>query len=165
MKCLNLTDIDLDLKQSVFDHLARVDHLFVGSKVISKEQIIFLKSLGIERAIDLKGSNETDFDDQSEFTKQGVEYIHFPITDLGNINFSQLEEFGKLINHHPAKTLVYCASGNRVGALLALNSCLICGHPKQRAFDFGVKIGMNRGNTQEFVHGILLQGGFEDNIS
>lgn len=161
MKCFNITDIDLTLNQHEFEHLVRVDNVFIGSKIISDKQIELLKSLEVEMVIDLKGCDETEFDDKTGFDKYGINYTHFPVTDLSKINFTNLQEFAKLVNHTSGKILVYCASGNRVGALMALNACLICGHPKQRSFDFGVKIGMNRESTQNYIKEVFQKGGFD----
>ena len=158
MKCLNLTDIDFQLAKNQFDHLIRVDHLYLGSKIFSSDQIDFVKSLGVNRVIDLKSSEETPFLDKQEFENTGIEYFNLPIQDLETLSFDELQEFGKLINHKSGKVLVYCMSGNRVGALLALNACIVCGHPKKRSLEFGERIGMKNPNTKQIISELLEIG-------
>lgn len=158
MKCLNLTDIQFDLPKNQFDHFIRVDHLYIGSKIDSLEQIDFLKSIGIKNVIDLKSTEETSFNDEKEFKKAGIGYINFPITNIAELEFEILQKFGNLISQNEEKLLVYCMSGNRVGALLALNSCFICGHPKKRALEFGEKVGMRSLNTKASVSELLEKG-------
>jgi protein tyrosine phosphatase (PTP) superfamily phosphohydrolase (DUF442 family) len=158
MKCLNLTDIQFDLSKNQFDHFIRVDHLYIGSKVDNLEQIEFLKSIGIKNVIDLKSIEETSFNDRDEFQKAGISYFNLPITNIAELEFEKLQRFGNLISQDGGKTLVYCMSGNRVGAVLALNACFVCGHPKKRALAFGEKVGMKNPNTKTSVSELLEKG-------
>lgn len=158
MKCLNLKDIDTNISKNNFDHFLRVDHIYIGSKVDSSEQIEFLKSIGVKNVVDLKFSGETSFNDKEEFERMGINYFNLPITDIAELKFEELQEFGNLISQSEGKTLVYCMSGNRVGAILALNSCLVCGHPKKRALEFGEKIGLKNPKTKEVISELLEKG-------
>lgn len=158
MKCLNLTDIQFDLPKGQFDHFMRVDHLHIGSKVDSLDQINFLKSIGIKNVIDLKSKEETSFNDKDEFQKAGISYFNIPITNIIDLNYEVLQKFGKLISKNESKTLVYCMSGNRVGAILALNACFVCGHPKKRALEFGERVGMKNPNIKALVSQLLEEG-------
>jgi protein tyrosine phosphatase (PTP) superfamily phosphohydrolase (DUF442 family) len=160
MKCLNLSDIELNLDQQEFDHLVRIDHVLVGSKLSNEKQVSFLKNLGVEMAIDLKAEGETSFNDKEAIEKNDIEYVHFPVNDLENLGFSCLQEFAKLVNYKNKKIFIYCMSGNRVGALMALNAALVCGHPKSRALELGERLGMNKSALQEKVQKILHNGGF-----
>lgn len=160
MKCLNLTDIDTNTSENKFDHFLRVDHLYIGSKVDSSEQIEYLKSIGIKNVIDLKSSDESSFNDKEEFERMGINYFNLPITNIAELKFEELQEFGNRISQNEGKTLVYCMSGNRVGAILALNSCLVCGHPKKRALEFGEKIGMKNLSTKAIISELLEKGRF-----
>lgn len=158
MKCLNLTDIELNLALDKFKHFVRVDHLYISSCLKNQEQVLFLKSLNIKNVIDLKSPDETTFKDEKEFEKSEINYINIPIVNIDELKFEQLTYFGSLINKGRGKTLIYCMSGNRVSALLALNSCLICGHPKKRALEFGEKVGMKDFNTKVIVSNLLEKG-------
>ncbi|PIK16419.1 sulfur transferase domain-containing protein [Halobacteriovorax sp. JY17] len=158
MKCFNLTDIE-DKKESIlFDHFIRVDNIYIASKVISDEQVDYLNSLGIKVAIDLKGNNETLFNDKEQFEIKGIKYIHFPITDISSLTFDQVQEFSEILNENESPKIVYCASGNRVGALMALHASMVCGHPRQRAFGFGVRIGMINESTKNQVYEKIFKG-------
>jgi protein tyrosine phosphatase (PTP) superfamily phosphohydrolase (DUF442 family) len=128
MKSLNLTDIQYDLQKGGFEHFIRVDNLFIGSIVESPSQVSFIKSLGVENVIDLKFEAETSFDDKEEFEKAGLKYFRLPIDDLSSLTFEKLQEFKARVIQSREMTLIYCMSGNRVGALLALHACEV--HPK-----------------------------------
>lgn len=151
MNCINLTDITPSIENEYFDFLSRVDNIYIASKINSKEQIEFIKTLDVDLAIDLKEKHETLFRDQKAFEETGIPYVNMPVSNVEKIDFEFLSEFQKLIANHDKKILVYCASGNRVGALLALYFAFICGHPKARAFEVGKKAGMHRENTQTLI--------------
>lgn len=158
MKCLNLLDIEENLNQGEFSHLIRVDNIYVGSKVLSKDQVELVKRLGVESAVDLKARGETEFEDQKEFEALGINYVHLPVTDLEKVDFELVKKLGECIQDRSKKVLVYCASGNRVGALLALHSYFVCGHPVERSFEFGVKVGLSREGSQKTVKDRLSKG-------
>lgn len=158
IRCLNLSDIHVESEKMGLDHLTRVDHLYIGSKINSSEQVDYLKSLDIKTVIDLKSCDETTFNDEQVFKEAGLKYFNLPISNLADLKFDDLKELSDLINDGQHKTLIYCGSGNRAGAILALSSCLICGHPKQRAIDFGLKVGIKSSETKDLIIKILEKG-------
>lgn len=158
MKCLNLTDIQYNFTDNQFDHLVRADHIYIGSKIESNEQIDFLKTLKIESVIDLKKREETSFKDKEQFEEVGINYFNLPITNFNYLNFETLQTFGTIISQNENRMFIYCMSGNRAGALLALNTCLICGHPKDRALNFGEKVGMKQAGTKKIISDLLEKG-------
>lgn len=157
MRSLNLTDIDFHMPSNKFNHFVRVDNLYIGSKVFTTEQINFLQEINIKTVIDLKEAHETKYNDKDEFSKHGFKYLNFPIRDFRELDFKKLQAFSKLTNNNE-KVLIYCISGNRAAAVLALQSCLICGHPKQRSFDFAEKIGLNDLETKNIIIDLLNRG-------
>lgn len=155
MKCFNLTNIEENINDQLFNHLTKIDNVYTASKVDTKEQIQFLKDHGVKLAIDLKNQEETDFNEEAEFKAAGIEYYRFPITDISEIDFETLEKFKELFIKTDENKLVFCMSSNRVGALLALYLAQVCGHPKERALDIGIKAGMKREALQLMVKELL----------
>lgn len=141
---LDLTDIESSFNSQQFDSLVRIDDLFFGSKVISTEQVEFLKKMSVNVVIDLKSDSETEFDDREEFKKAGIEYINFPVSNIDNISFEMLCSLKKKLEKFNGKKLIYCMSGNRVGALFTLLLSEVLGHPKERALEYGKKVGMTK---------------------
>lgn len=158
MRCLNLVDQEFNLAKKDFDHFVRVDNIFICSKITRFEQISLLKEWKVQLAIDLKEIGETNFNDREEFESQGINYFHFPIKNLDCLTFDQLREFEQIVRSQRGNIVIYCQSGNRVSALLALSMCLICGHPKKRSLEFGIDIGMKNPKTQDAVKKILMGG-------
>lgn len=141
MHKLDLTDVQETVK-GPFSQLSRVGDCYIASKIESQEQVEFIKSLGVSLAIDLKEIGESEFADQEVFSQHGVEYAHFPVSDVSSLEFEDLCRFEKLLGSTSGPKLIYCMSGNRVAALLALKLVLVCGHPKQRALDLAKKVGL-----------------------
>lgn len=152
MNNLDLTDIEERLSVDFITYMGRVDRVFTASKVENSDQVQKLKDLKIEMVIDLKQKGETDFDDESEFNKVGIEYRHFPISSFEDVNFDTICQFSKLIESTDKNVLVYCISSNRVGAMMALYLAYKCGHPKKRAFEVGCKLGMTKEELKEKIH-------------
>ncbi|MGB0452983.1 MAG: hypothetical protein ACPGJV_04640 [Bacteriovoracaceae bacterium] len=154
MKCLDLTDIQSNFPENTFEHFIRVGNLYIASKIESSEQLNFIKMMGINHAIDLKSHDETSFNDKEECRKAGIKYSNFPVNRVEEIDFDYLQNFKETINQD-SKTLIYCISGNRVGALLTLYASLVDGHPKKRAIEFGEKVGMRNELTKNAIYQIL----------
>ena len=154
MKVLNLTDTEESIKNPYFDHLARVDNLYLSTKVENKNQIKFLKDLNIEFAIDLKQKEETNFDDKNSFEKAGIDYFNLPVSDISKVSFNSLYLISELLENKNKNVLLYCYSANRAAAILALQLYLVHGHSKKRTIDLASKIGL-KGNLKKKVLTIL----------
>jgi uncharacterized protein (TIGR01244 family) len=104
-----------------------------------------LKARGITTVINLRGLSENSgYDEAEELKKLGMTYIQIPMdsaADLTNENVVKLDEALKNIN---GTALVHCASGNRVGALLALREFQINGKTAEEAMAFGKSAGMTK---------------------
>lgn len=158
---LNIKEVESLSNTGSFSHFVKVGDLFVSSKVDSNEQISFIKSHGIESVVDLKSESESSFHDKEEFVKEGIDYYHFPISNLKDVSFDDLVEFDKKLKSINGKTLIYCMSGNRVGALMALYLSFITGHSKERAFHFGVNIGMTKDTLKTQILSLLTKENLE----
>ncbi len=158
MKSLNLQDKEFDLQSDSFDHFVRVDHVFIASKISSHDQIKELERYHITKAIDVKETHETEFSDEEAFKGSSIEYIHFPISKVENIKFEELLALNQLIENSSGKVLIYCMSGNRVSALLALISCFVKGHPKNRALSFSKEVGLIHPDLTKTVSQMITTG-------
>lgn len=139
---LDLTDMDTDFDEGNFDSLVRVDDILFGSKVISVAQVDFLKKSFVKVVVDLKNSDETEFNDSEEFRKANIEYIHFPVKNIDDVSFEMLSSLKKQLESYDGHKMIYCMSGNRVGALFTLLLADVLGHPKERALEYGQKVGL-----------------------
>lgn len=146
MNCFNLTDINLDEPNMGLDFFARFDNIYVSSKITTTDQIEELIELGISEVVDLKLAGESGFNDKESFEAAGIKYYSMPVQNLDDVDFEFLEKFKNIIKENQNKKLVYCMSANRVGAVLSLFFAKICGHPKDRALDIALKMGLRKEN-------------------
>lgn len=151
MKCFNISDLEESVQGSPFSKLARVDNVFVTGKIDSHEQVDFLRDLGIKLAIDLKEPGENEFAEYQNLKMAGINYVNMPVGNVKDLDFDSAKAFGDLLDSTEGPILVYCMSGNRVGAMIALHLAMVCGHSKQKAIEVGERVGMVKENTKSII--------------
>lgn len=108
----------------------------------SQEDLARLKSEGVRTVIDLRGPQEDrGYDEAAEARRMGMTYIALPITGKDDITPAKAKALGELLKAQDGDVLLHCASGNRVGALLALNAAAR-GIPREEALELGRKAGL-----------------------
>ena len=97
---------------------------------------------GYTTVIDLRTKDEDrGIDETAIISDLGMEYVVFPIEKIEEINFDNAGKLDELIAASKGPVLVHCASGNRVGALLALRKSL-GGADDATAITYGKEGGM-----------------------
>lgn len=118
------------------------DDLITGGQPRQKD-IELLKSQGCTTIINMRGAHEgTGFDEKAFVEALGLSYHHLPVAGTEDINFNVAKKLHEILKKSKGKTLIHCASGNRVGAVLALYAHK---HMKMNADDamtFGRKAGL-----------------------
>ena len=110
---------------------------------------------GYATIIDLRGEGEDrGFDEAAVVEELGLHYVTLPIANGGEITFDNARKLDKLLQEYPGPVLVHCASGNRVGALLALRASL-GGAADDKALALGREGGLTslEGAVQERLAG------------
>jgi uncharacterized protein (TIGR01244 family) len=99
---------------------------------------------GYTTVIDMRGRDEERGFEEAAFVEElGLRYVAFPIEDEADISFENAEILDELLREHSGPVLVHCASGNRVGALLALRASLD-GADDEDALQLGREGGLTR---------------------
>jgi|SRR5699024_1035256 len=110
------------------------------------EQLETAARNGIRRVINLRPPTEdAGYDEAEQADQLGLEYTVLPIAgapDLTRDNAEQLDAL--LAGDESAPTLVHCASGNRVGALMALRAAWVHGKSADEALAIGRRWGLTR---------------------
>lgn len=87
----------------------------------STSDIPKLKKLGFSWVIDLRSEAESDVREKKLHRSSGMHYVQLPVRGARDINFKKAQELRALLNKAASSRIfLHCASGNRVGALLAL---------------------------------------------
>jgi len=80
---------------------------------------------GFKTIIDLRGTREKrGFDEKIVIASLGMRYLPLPISGPGSISVDNARKLDQLIEQSAGPILIHCASGNRVGALLALSASM-----------------------------------------
>ena len=101
-----------------------------------------LQRQGIERIINLRPSTEFDAAEERALSEAlGLEYIALPIAGADDITPEHAAQLAQWLEDDKS-TFLHCASGNRVGALLALDAYLQGGSTAAEALQLGERAGM-----------------------
>lgn len=126
------------------DHVAFPAPHRVASGRLQASDIPALKHAGIRQVIDLSLDSETPgFDEAAAVRAAGIGYHNLPIRGVGDLTRARVVQFDRLLREVGEQpTLVHCASGNRVGAMIALRAALIDGQPTEAALAEGRRWGL-----------------------
>ncbi len=101
-----------------------------------------LKAAGVTTIINLRPESEhADFNEAQLVQQLGLRYIHIPVAGAGDISAENAARLDAELKKLSGKTLVHCASSNRVGALFALAAAARGDTPEQ-AISAGRSAGM-----------------------
>lgn len=98
---------------------------------------------GVRSVINLRPDAETpDRNEADEVALAGMEYRQIPVAGGADITFDNAKKLRSALDALPSPVLVHCASGNRVGALLALDAVQSKGMTVEQALELGRKAGL-----------------------
>jgi uncharacterized protein (TIGR01244 family) len=111
---------------------------------------------GYKSVIDLRAPNEDrGLDEKAAVESLGMSYVNLPVDGPPGVSYANASALDKLLAEAPKPVLVHCASGNRVGALLALRA-KAHGADAAAALELGVAAGL--GSLQPIVEQKLAAG-------
>lgn len=115
--------------------------LITGSQP-SRSDLEKLKATGVTTVINLRGTGEdAGFDEAATAKALGLHYVSIPVAGAGDVSMTNAAKLDAALKSADGKTLVHCASSNRVGALLALRAAA-AGQSEEDAIAFGKSAGM-----------------------
>jgi uncharacterized protein (TIGR01244 family) len=101
------------------------------------------KALGVRTVIDLRAPGErTDRDEAAEVQAAGLRYVQIPVKGEAGLTDENVRRLHQALAPSHAGVLVHCASGNRAGALLALEQAQQDGLPAAQALALGKAAGL-----------------------
>lgn len=112
-----------------------------------------LAASGIRTVINLRPQAELQGrDERAEVAAAGMRYVELPVSGPADITSENAAALSRLLAQADGPVLVHCASGNRVGGLLAV-AMAQSGMPVSAALDFGRSAGMKsiEGRTREVI--------------
>jgi len=98
---------------------------------------------GVTTVINLRPADEmAGRDEAAEVAAAGMSYRQIPVNGAAGITSENAAALWTAIAQAPGKVLVHCASGNRVGALLALGAAQQGGLDGEQALQLGKDAGL-----------------------
>lgn len=108
----------------------------------TSEQLAELARDGVRTVIDLRGTNEDrGFDERAKAESLGLHYIALPINGADDLTPTNATALRQALGNGE-DVLLHCGSGNRVGALLAINAVLNEGATQEEALALGREAGL-----------------------
>lgn len=107
-------------------------------------QLEAVANKGVSHVINLRPPSEDHgYDEAAKADELGLHYSVLGIAGTQDLNTENARELDNLLaQSSDTPTLVHCASGNRVGALMALRAAWVQGKSKDEALDIGRRWGM-----------------------
>ena len=108
------------------------------------EQLLSLQSAGIEHFVSLRPTTEDGAGWEEELMAgEGVQFDRLPISGSGSLTRDNVQAFAAIMDEVGEKTaMLYCASSNRVGAMLALKAHWVDGESPEEALELGLAAGL-----------------------
>lgn len=121
-----------------------LDHGITSGGQPSEAHLHTAQRAGVKTVVNLRPEHEfTAYDEPALAADLGLRYINIPVAgprDLTRENADKLDQ--ALTADQATPAIVHCASGNRVGALLAYRARYISGETKDRALQIGLNAGL-----------------------
>jgi uncharacterized protein (TIGR01244 family) len=120
------------------------------------EQIEAAARAGFRTVINIRTAEEPGFEwEKDAVEKLGMTYVHIPVGGEESFTRETITAIDAALDDAMARgpVLYHCASGNRIGATLALRAAWIDGAPSQDAWYYGLATGMTR--TAEMTRRLL----------
>lgn len=102
-----------------------------------------LQARNVTTVINLRSDGEMKGRDEADAVQAaGMRYVHLPIAGADDVNRDNARRLHKAMTNADGAVLVHCASGNRVGALLAIDASQADNEPAAAAIARGKAAGL-----------------------
>lgn len=109
----------------------------------SKKQFAALVKEGVRHVVSLRPADELDWDQQSYLESMSVDYHVLPVAGIEDINRDNADRLKLILETAEGQPVfIHCASGNRVGALMAYAKHTVQDSDVESSIAHGKKWGM-----------------------
>ena len=141
---LAIASSELDLSElSMYNATAFDQQIITGGQPMISDFKKFADN-DVKLVINLRGEGEFEgFDEQQVVEGLGIKYVHIPVSGGAGISLENANKLAAALAEQDGKVVLHCASGNRVGALLAINAFQQGKLTEQEAIALGQKAGLS----------------------
>ena len=120
------------------------DHKYISTGQPDSDVLTVVADAGFKTVIDLRGVEENrGIDEPAEVARLGMQYVLIPVAGAEDINYENAAKLDQILAEADGPVFLHCASGNRVGALVALRARMN-GASADDALMLGKKAGLTR---------------------
>jgi uncharacterized protein (TIGR01244 family) len=98
---------------------------------------------GVKTVVNLRPRAEQQEDEQAQVEAAGMIYHNWPVASLDDVGTEMAQQLHQLLEENRDGLLVHCASGNRVGALFAMEKHIM-GHNVEDSMARGRAAGLTK---------------------
>ncbi|WP_339867259.1 fused DSP-PTPase phosphatase/NAD kinase-like protein [Pseudohongiella nitratireducens] len=110
-----------DVVKTQIENLSQPAPSRFSSAQPSQQQLAELAAAGVKHIISLRPASELEWNEREVVESLGMTFHNVPVAVPDGINLESAEEFSRVLESIGGEpVLMHCASGNRVGAMVAL---------------------------------------------
>ncbi|MCB1670147.1 MAG: protein tyrosine phosphatase family protein [Gammaproteobacteria bacterium] len=157
--CNQSPELDSDiLAQADILNLLAPEPNIMSSGQPSQEQFQVLADSGVKHIINLRPPVEMDFDEGALVESLGMQYHSIPVAVTAGITRENAQSLYDLLEDLSGEPVViHCASGQRVGALIALSAQQNQGMDAEAAMEEGRRWGLSSPRLTPVVRTLLAE--------
>lgn len=111
----------------------------------SQDELKAMAEAGIKHIINLRPDAEMDWNERQYVESLGMSYAQLPIASAADLTVTNAEALDTLLQQAAGEpVLVHCASGNRIGAVIAVRESRL----KQKGLEEAISTGKQWGLTK-----------------
>lgn len=109
----------------------------------SEQQLAKLAELGYGTIVSLRTEGESGSAGESDQVRRlGMRFVSIPVAGKAGLTRENVQRLADAMREAQGPTVIHCASGNRVGALLALKDYWIDGASADESLQLGLQAGL-----------------------
>lgn len=151
--CASNNSLDVAaLQQAEINNFRSPSASVLSSGQPTVSQLGIASRAGVKHVITLRTAEEdSGFDEESVVESLGMDFHSIPVAGGGGVTAENAASLQQLLDRYSGEPiLIHCATGNRVGALMAL-SAFANGDSVDAAIDEGARWGMTSERLQQLV--------------
>ncbi|MDX1389124.1 MAG: protein tyrosine phosphatase family protein [Acidobacteriota bacterium] len=111
----------------------------------TREQIVEAARAGYGTIVNLRTDAEEGFEWEGDLVEElGMRYVQIPVAGTAGLTRENVELLTAALEAGGGPVMIHCASGNRVGAMMALKAAWVDDATPDEAIEIGRDFGMTR---------------------
>jgi len=111
----------------------------------SEQDLELLRDRGVTTVVTLRREDEeVPYDEAAKAAELGMSFVRIPVGTSEGLDAATANKLRQTLAAAPGPTFVHCGSGNRVGALFAIDAMVNDGKSLEEALEVGRAAGLTR---------------------